>query len=63
MTDLISRSLARRAAHIPKGATPKAPRKRTWKLWKALSPLLRLLIVTQLAFNIGFYAVLPFLAE
>ncbi|MFE9022454.1 MDR family MFS transporter [Streptomyces sp. NPDC007808] len=28
-----------------------------------LSPLLRLLIGTQLAFNIGFYAVLPFLAE
>lgn len=28
-----------------------------------LSPLLRLLIVTQLAFNIGFFAVLPFLAE
>ncbi|MGW5211730.1 MDR family MFS transporter [Streptomyces sp. NPDC004051] len=27
-----------------------------------LSPLLRLLILTQLAFNIGFYAVLPFLA-
>ncbi|GAB2850132.1 MFS transporter [Streptomyces deserti] len=28
-----------------------------------LSPLLRLLIVTQLAFNIGFFAVLPFLSE
>ncbi|MFD7276708.1 MDR family MFS transporter [Streptomyces sp. NPDC059862] len=28
-----------------------------------LSPLLRLLILTQLAFNIGFYAVLPFLSE
>ncbi|MDO0938008.1 MFS transporter [Streptomyces sp. DG2A-72] len=28
-----------------------------------LSPLLHLLILTQLAFNIGFYAVLPFLAE
>ncbi|MFE6822343.1 MDR family MFS transporter [Streptomyces sp. NPDC057690] len=28
----------------------------------ALSPLLRLLILTQLAFNIGFFAVLPFLA-
>ncbi|WP_327186009.1 MDR family MFS transporter [Streptomyces sp. NBC_01334] len=27
-----------------------------------LSPLLRLLIVTQLAFNMGFFAVLPFLA-
>lgn len=28
-----------------------------------LSPLLRLLIGTQLAFNVGFFAVLPFLAE
>ncbi|MFC4504323.1 MULTISPECIES: MDR family MFS transporter [Streptomyces] len=28
-----------------------------------LSPLLRLLILTQLAFNVGFFAVLPFLAE
>ncbi|MBZ4020528.1 MDR family MFS transporter [Streptomyces purpurogeneiscleroticus] len=31
--------------------------------WRHLSPLLRLLIATQLAFNIGFFAVLPFLAE
>ncbi|MGQ4390002.1 MDR family MFS transporter [Streptomyces sp. SAS_270] len=38
----------------------KRPRERTWK---HLSPLLHLLILTQLAFNIGFYAVLPFLAE
>ncbi len=29
----------------------------------SLSPLLRLLVLTQLAFNIGFFAVLPFLAE
>ncbi|WP_416977400.1 MDR family MFS transporter [Streptomyces sp. T028] len=28
-----------------------------------LSPLLRLLVLTQLAFNIGFFMVLPFLAE
>ncbi|CAM5389896.1 MDR family MFS transporter [Streptomyces fumanus] len=28
-----------------------------------LTPLLRLLVLTQLAFNIGFYAVLPFLAD
>ena len=28
-----------------------------------LSPLLRLLILTQLAFSIGFFAVLPFLAD
>jgi MFS family permease len=55
MTDLISRVLARRAART----TPKSPRERTWK---NLSPLLRLLILTQLAFNIGFFAVLPFLA-
>ncbi|WAP60046.1 MDR family MFS transporter [Streptomyces sp. S465] len=37
-----------------------SPRERTWA---RLSPLLRLLILTQLAFNIGFFAVLPFLAE
>ncbi|MDC0773247.1 MDR family MFS transporter [Streptomyces sp. HD] len=36
--------------------TPTADRPR-------LSPLLHLLILTQLAFNIGFFAVLPFLAE
>ena len=34
-------------------AAPRAP----------LSPLLRLLVLTQLAFNIGFFAVLPFLSE
>lgn len=58
MTDLISRVLARRAAR-----TSKTPAESTWRLWKELSPLLRLLILTQLAFNVGFYAVLPFLAE
>lgn len=31
--------------------------------WRSLSPLLKLLILTQLAFNVGFFAVLPFLAE
>jgi MFS family permease len=55
MTDIFSRVLPRRAARAPK-----PPRERTWK---HLSPLLRLLILTQLAFNIGFFAVLPFLAE
>ncbi|WP_215450425.1 MFS transporter [Streptomyces sp. ATCC 21386] len=68
MTHLISRALTRRTARTskdgtPEDGTPRAPRERTWKLWKDLSPLLRLLILTQLAFNIGFYAVLPFLAE
>jgi MFS family permease len=53
MTQLLSRTRARRSA-------AKFPRERTWK---HLSPLLRLLILTQLAFNVGFYAVLPFLAE
>ncbi|GGS78335.1 MFS transporter [Streptomyces violaceus] len=62
MTDLISRVLARRSARMPK-TPPKTPRESTWRLWKELSPLLRLLILTQLAFNVGFYAVLPFLAE
>ncbi|MFG3027590.1 MDR family MFS transporter [Streptomyces sp. NPDC048253] len=42
-------------------ATRLAPR-RGAKGASALSPLLRLLILTQLAFNIGFFAVLPFLA-
>ncbi|MBG0857810.1 MFS transporter [Streptomyces spinoverrucosus] len=55
MTDLFSRLLPNRSA-----TGPKAPRERTWK---HLSPLLKLLILTQLAFNVGFYAVLPFLAE
>ncbi|MYS94686.1 MULTISPECIES: MDR family MFS transporter [Streptomyces] len=64
MTGLISRVLARRSARTssdetPDGGTPES----TWRLWQDLSPLLRLLILTQLAFNIGFYAVLPFLAE
>ncbi|WDV56238.1 MFS transporter [Streptomyces coeruleorubidus] len=68
MTGLISRVLARRAVHAPTSetsddGTSKAPRESTWRLWRELSPLLRLLILTQLAFNIGFYAVLPFLAE
>ena len=68
MTDLISRVLARRAARTPengtpRGRTPEALRERTWKLWKELSALLRLLILTQAAFNVGFYSVLPFLAE
>ncbi|MFK4102154.1 MDR family MFS transporter [Streptomyces sp. NPDC019531] len=51
MTELFSRR---------RTTPPKSPRARTWK---HLSPLLRLLILTQLAFNIGFFAVLPFLAE
>ncbi|MGI5358760.1 MDR family MFS transporter [Streptomyces sp. CA-252508] len=52
MSDLMTRVLRRRSA-------ARSPRQRTWK---HLSPLLRLLILTQLAFNVGFYAVLPFLA-
>ncbi|MEW2051189.1 IS256 family transposase [Streptomyces sp. NPDC005476] len=55
MPDLISRALTRRTVR-----TTKPSRERTWK---HLSPLLRLLILTQLTFNIGFFAVLPFLAE
>jgi MFS family permease len=55
MTALFSRVLPQR-----RGGAPKSPRERTWK---GLSPLLKLLILTQLAFNVGFYAVLPFLAE
>ncbi|MFD5340732.1 MDR family MFS transporter [Streptomyces hawaiiensis] len=64
MTDLLSRVLARKATRTSDAGTPpKSPRESTWRLCKDLSPLLRLLILTQLAFNIGFYAVLPFLAE
>ncbi|MFI0515717.1 MDR family MFS transporter [Streptomyces sp. WSLK1-5] len=39
-------------------STPVEPQRTT----VGLSPLLRLLILTQLAFNVGFFAVLPFLA-
>jgi MFS family permease len=42
------------------GGPGKSSRRRTWG---RLNPLLRLLILTQLAFNVGFFAVLPFLAE
>ncbi|MFC8143469.1 MDR family MFS transporter [Streptomyces paradoxus] len=63
MTDLISRVLSRRPARTSDAAPSKGPRESTWRLCNELSPLLRLLILTQLAFNIGFYAVLPFLAE
>ncbi|WP_282697232.1 MFS transporter [Streptomyces sp. CC208A] len=55
MPHLLSRVLPRRAARAAKSS-----RERTWK---HLPPLLRLLILTQLAFNVGFFAVLPFLAE
>ncbi|MFE9702502.1 MDR family MFS transporter [Streptomyces sp. NPDC005930] len=44
------------------GRPLRAAVRRTARL-SALSPLLRLLILTQLAFNIGFFAVLPFLSE
>ncbi|KOV96972.1 membrane protein [Streptomyces sp. NRRL B-1140] len=59
MTDPVSRVPARKAAP----AIRTEGRDSTWRLVKQLSPLLRLLTFTQLAFNIGFYAVLPFLAE
>ncbi|MFF9776441.1 MDR family MFS transporter [Streptomyces sp. NPDC013978] len=42
------------------GVAGKVSRRGTWA---KLNPLLRLLILTQLAFNVGFFAVLPFLAE
>ncbi|MEU5141681.1 MFS transporter [Streptomyces sp. NPDC021139] len=44
------------------GRSARASGRRTAPL-ATLSPLLRLLILTQLAFNIGFFAVLPFLSE
>jgi MFS family permease len=49
------------SASIRKSA-PASSGRRTARL-TTLSPLLRLLVLTQLAFNIGFFAVLPFLAE
>ncbi|MFJ8489938.1 MDR family MFS transporter [Streptomyces sp. NPDC094038] len=54
MTEPSSRDPTRPAA--PAG---KRPRER---VWRHLPPLPRLLILTQLAFNVGFFAVLPFLA-
>ncbi|MFI7870038.1 MDR family MFS transporter [Streptomyces salinarius] len=45
-------SRRRRTARLP-----------TFTTFSSLSPLLRLLVLTQLAFNIGFFAVLPFLSE
>lgn len=59
MTDPAPLAPAREAARRSDTGT----RDSTWRLCRELSPLLRLLILTQLAFNIGFYAVLPFLAE
>lgn len=55
MADVFSRLLTKRPST---GRRPPHERAR-----KRLSPLLRLLILTQLAFNIGFFAVLPFLAD
>ncbi|OII61129.1 hypothetical protein BJP40_06255 [Streptomyces sp. CC53] len=55
MTRIFPRALPRRAA--------RAPQPRRERTWRRLPPLLRLLILTQLAFNVGFFAVLPFLAE
>ncbi|AJE38974.1 MDR family MFS transporter [Streptomyces nodosus] len=56
MADVFSRLLTKR----PGTGRRRPPHK---PIWKHLSPLLRLLILTQLAFNIGFFAVLPFLAD
>lgn len=51
-------------ARVASGAAGKnAARLSRRSTWAELSPLLRLLILTQLAFNVGFFAVLPFLAE
>ncbi|MFJ2214650.1 MDR family MFS transporter [Streptomyces sp. NPDC101062] len=44
------------------GSTPE-PHRSGLGLWRGLTPLLRLLILTQLAFNVGFFAVLPFLSD
>ncbi|MEW2614404.1 MFS transporter [Streptomyces sp. NPDC047880] len=59
MTDPVSPVPTRKAARTVRAGS----RESAWRLWKELSPLLRLLVLTQFAFNIGFYTVLPFLAE
>ncbi|MBA4860876.1 MFS transporter [Streptomyces sp. PSKA54] len=67
MTEQPARSLARlrpgRGAPAATTHTADRAKPHRERTWRTLSPLLRLLILTQLAFNIGFYAVLPFLAE
>ncbi|GAA2596850.1 MULTISPECIES: MDR family MFS transporter [Streptomyces] len=55
-------ALASTSTSTSTGRPGKASGRRTAPL-ATLSPLLRLLILTQLAFNIGFFAVLPFLSE
>ncbi|MFE1366372.1 MFS transporter [Streptomyces anulatus] len=52
------------AARAPVGAAgaPAEEKRRRPRLASAPTPYLRLLTVTQFAFNIGFYAVLPYLA-
>ncbi|MFC9428637.1 MDR family MFS transporter [Streptomyces sp. NPDC056987] len=59
-------------AHAPSAEPPGAARPGSglrgrfrfrFGVWRGLTPLLRLLILTQLAFNVGFFAVLPFLAD
>ncbi|MFJ5222064.1 MDR family MFS transporter [Streptomyces sp. NPDC088400] len=64
------RELCTRRTSEPPSDTQPRPRgwSRPWARfgfgqWAELSPLLRLLILTQLAFNVGFFGVLPFLAE
>lgn len=57
---LVLRSLRRRPAGPVRDLRPgTAPR---WARFRALPPVMRLLIATQLAFNVGFYMVLPYLA-
>ncbi|MER6093277.1 MDR family MFS transporter [Streptomyces bluensis] len=52
-----------RPAKVTKATKETKATGRRTRSWARLSPLLRLLILTQLAFNLGFFAVLPFLAE
>jgi MFS family permease len=56
----VLRNTRRRPAG-PEPATPpgRPPR---WALFRALPPVVQLLVSTQLAFNVGFYMVLPYLA-
>ncbi|OSY37989.1 MULTISPECIES: MDR family MFS transporter [Pseudonocardia] len=57
------RSLLRRPADPESDPRPPAaPRAGRWARFGALPPVMKLLISTQLAFNVGFYMVLPYLA-
>ncbi|WP_254849647.1 MULTISPECIES: MFS transporter [unclassified Pseudonocardia] len=57
------RSLLRRPADPESDPRPPTPlRPGRWAQFRGLPPVMKLLISTQMAFNVGFYMVLPYLA-